>query len=273
MVDELLGWLDRPAEVVFDRRGDRWDTGRRSWQAVGRSASHGLVIQDDALVCRDLVAGVEKALQHVPDGSPLCLYCGRVRPNRELVQGLVRAAGPGTSWLSMGQIHWGVGIVLPTAAIDDMIAWCDKHPEIDNYDLRISAWVANRGLTVYYPWPSLVDHRESPSLVPGRTPAGRRAHRFLGVDRSALDQDWSGRVVSVPRLDPGLPPDQIAPGSWVVVGTAANVSVVTGTGRARQMHFRGAILTGVPVVEVQHLMSVGLIEPAPNPQPAPMEAM
>lgn len=201
MVEELLGWLDRPAEVVWDA-GDnnRWNTGRRAWLAIDRTASHGLVIQDDAIPCRDLVAGVERALPHVPDDSPLCLYCGRARPYRELVQRLTSLAGD-ASWLTMAQCHWGPGIVLPTKWIDDMVTWCDQRTDVANYDRRISRWIQHRGLTVWYPWPSLVDHRISPSLVPGRTAAGRHAHRFLGADRSALDRDWAGRVVAIPALN------------------------------------------------------------------------
>lgn len=216
-VRELLAKLDRPAEVVFDRRDDRWDTGRRSWQAIDKTASHGFVLQDDAVIPRDLVAGIENALGHVPEKTPLCLYAGRVRPFRDLVQQLVNAAEEGASWLTMTQIHWGVGIVLPVALIDDMVAWCDDRDEIANYDRRISRWVQHQGLSVYYPWPSLVDHRDSPSLVPNRGSAGRRAHRFLGADKSVLDCDWSGAVVTIPALStasqylPRYPPPPAAP--------------------------------------------------------------
>jgi hypothetical protein len=270
-VAELLAKLDRPAEVVWDQREDRWDTGRRAMLAYSGDTSHHLVLQDDAVIPHDLVAGVERALGHVPDGSPLALYCGRVRPFREMITALVTAAGDDASWLTMGQIHWGVGIVMPTGLIRRMVAWCDRRSDIANYDRRISRWCQHQGLTVYYPWPSLVDHRDSPSLVAGRGSAGRRAHRFLGANRSALDCDWTGRVVSVPKLDPDLPPDQIAPGSWRVIGAAAHASVVTTAGRAAQLHFKGAVLSGVPLVEVRHLLSVGLIEPVPNPQPTTVE--
>lgn len=211
-VDELLTKLDRPAEVVWDRgNNDRWDTGRRTMLSCRNdpTATHWLALQDDAVIPRDLVAGVERALAHVPDGSPLSLYCGRVKPFRETVASLVAAAGPGTSWLSMAQIHWGVGIVMPTKLIPDMIAWCDPRTDVANYDRRISRWCQYRGLTVYYPWPSLVDHRDSPSLVPGRGSAGRRAHRFLGATRSALDASWDGRVVGIPEL--GGPAPAVAP--------------------------------------------------------------
>lgn len=200
-VAELLAALDRPAKVVWDA-GDnnRWNTGRRAWQAADRTATHGMVIQDDAIVCRNLVAGVEEALSHVPDESPLCLYTGRVRPFRDLIQQLVDQAGDGTAWLTMGQIHWGVGIVLPTRYVDDMLAWCDQRTDVANYDRRISRWCQHMGLTVYYPWPSLVDHRESPSLVPGRSYVGRRAHQFIGAGEYATSRNWSGEAISIPAL-------------------------------------------------------------------------
>lgn len=207
-IPELLRRLDRPAEVIWDRYGDRWDTGRRAMLAYDREATHHLVIQDDALVCNDLVAGVERALEHVPAKAgvptPLCLYAGRIRPFRTYVERLVDRARESTSWLTMAQLHWGVGIVLPTSLIEDCIAWGDGRSDIANYDKRISRYLDSQRITVWYPWPSLVDHRTSPSLVPGRTSRGRYAHRFLGADQSALDVDWTGRVVSVPQLNQHL---------------------------------------------------------------------
>lgn len=202
-VPDLLAALDRPAEVVWDERNDRWHTGRRAMLAYRNHPghTHWMVVQDDAIVCRDLAAGVEQALEHVPAKSPLCLYVGRVRPFREHVHRLVGRAGPGVSWLAMNNMNWGVGIVMPVELIEPCITWGDRRGDIANYDKRIGRWLQHQGITVYYPWPSLVDHRDSPSLVPGRGSAGRRAHRFIGADVSALDQRWDGRLLSVPDLN------------------------------------------------------------------------
>lgn len=265
-VTELLARLDRPARVVWDERNDRWDTGRRSMLAYDPAATHHLVVQDDAIIPRDLVAGVERALGHAPADSPLCLYCGRNQPYRELVQQLVSRAGGDASWLTMSQLHWGVGIVMPTSLIDDMVTWCDTRTSIANYDRRISRWCQHRGLTVWYPWPSLVDHRDSPSLVAGRGSANRRAHRFLGEDRSVLDCRWTGGVVSIPALNSDAELAKAATeGKWRVVAPCAHVTVATPTGRASQLRFRGAILSGVPLPELRHLLSMGLVEPVDDP--------
>lgn len=207
-VPELTTALDRDAEVVWDDGSNsRWGTGRRALLAYDPDATHHLVIQDDAVIPRDLAAGAEAALKHTPGDVPLCLYVGRVRPYREMVTEYVRKAGAGASWLVMDRLNWGVAVVIPTIYIDDLVAWCDGG-RIPNYDSRMSAWFEAEGIPVWYPWPSLVDHRESPSLVPGRGHAGRVAHRFIGAEASALAIDYSGQVLHLPNANdyrPGGP--------------------------------------------------------------------
>jgi hypothetical protein len=235
-VDELLAKLDRPAPVVWDAgNNDRWDTGRRAWLAVDRSASHGLVLQDDAIIPRDLVAGVVEALAHVPDKTPMCLYTGRVRPHKHAITEAVTAASEATSWLTMQSLNWGVGIVIPTDMIEPMIAWGDGRPEIPNYDRRLSRWFGHQGIHTWYTWPSLVDHRDSPSLVPGRGSSGRRAHQFIGADASAVGLRWDGGVIHVNAPEPGIPkrPTQ-APGQtkgegpvWFVSDKYPDLSIPT----------------------------------------------
>ena len=195
----LVDQLDRPAVVVWDQINDRHDTGVRSLEAFDPAATHHLVVQDDAVVCRDLVAGVERALRWCPPDVPLCLYVGRVRPFRRQIDRLVAVAGDSASWLTMRGIYWGVGIVVPTVDIPALSAWF-RRSGVQNYDRRVSTWYQQQHRTVWYPWPSLVDHRGDESLVPGHG-SGRYAHRFAGADRSALDLDWSGPVVDVDRSE------------------------------------------------------------------------
>jgi hypothetical protein len=206
-VPELEHALDRPATVVWDDGANsRWGTGRRALLAYDPDATHHLVIQDDAVIPRDLAAGVEAALPHVPGDVPVCLYVGKVRPYREMVTEYVARAAS-ASWLVMDRLNWGVAIVLPTNVIDEVVAYCDTL-SIPNYDSRVSAWFEANGTPVWYPWPSLVDHRESPSLVPGRGASGRVAHRFIGAGTSALAIDYTGQALHLPDANdyrPGGP--------------------------------------------------------------------
>lgn len=196
-IPELESALDRPATVVWDDGSNsRWGTGRRALLAYDPTATHHLVLQDDAVIPRDLVAGVEAALQHAPQDVPVCLYVGKVRPYREMVTEYVGRAR-GASWLVMDRLNWGVAVVLPTSMIDGLVAYCDQG-SIPNYDSRMSKWFEANNIPVWYPWPSLVDHRESPSLVPGRGHSGRVAHQFIGANTSALAIDYSGQVLRLP---------------------------------------------------------------------------
>lgn len=198
MVEELVESLDRPVEVVWDKINDRHDTGIRAVEAYDPACTHHLVIQDDALPARDLIAGAERALQWAPQDVPVSLYVGKVQPFRRAVEKAVRQA-EGASWITMAGIYWGPAIIVPTAVIGDISPWF-RGSEITNYDRRLSKWFKNQGLPCWYTWPSLVDHRGDESLLrPSK--AVRRAHQFLGAERSALDVDWTGDVVHMNGTD------------------------------------------------------------------------
>lgn len=191
-VEELLPKLDRPVGVVYDYHDNRWETGRRALLAFNPDASHHLVLQDDAIPCRDLIAGTERAAEAAGE-HPIALYTGKVRPSQHIIKPRVnRAKAKCIPWFEHEGPWWGVGIVVPTADIPELIEWCDGH-KVSNYDLRICHFYGRRKkIRCRYTVPSLVDHRpinENPSLVAGRT-ANRQARWFIGADRSALEIDW-----------------------------------------------------------------------------------
>jgi hypothetical protein len=183
-------------DVIWDRKDNRWDTGRRAWQSIDQSADFGMVVQDDALACRDLIAGLELALDHLPEPGIISPYIGTRRPAANKVEQAVREAQAGdVSWIKMPSLNWGVAIILPTRIINSMIRWCDKQ-QYPQYDRRIGRYAIDvERLNTWCPWPSLVDHRDGESLV-GHGP-GRKAHRFIGEDASALDIDWAKGFVTL----------------------------------------------------------------------------
>ena len=190
MVDELLEQLDRPAEVVWDRVNDRHDTGLRCLEAFDAQASHHLVIQDDVVPCRDLVAGTEQALEAVPAGCPLSLYVGRVRPFARAVERAV-ATAEGASFITMKGAYWGPALVFPTDTLPELIDWFSASA-VTNYDRRCSRFYEACKVRCWYTWPSLVEHRGDESLVWKNT-IHRRAYR--AHTGSGLDVDWSGDVI------------------------------------------------------------------------------
>lgn len=180
--------------VVWDQIQDRHDTGLRCLQAgIDSDATHWLILQDDAITCADLLAGLERAVQ-VSQDRLVGLYVGNVRPEAARSTAAVKTAqAAGVSWCAMPGPWWGVGVVIPTVHLP---ALCESFgaSKKENYDGRIAAWATKAKVECWYTMPSLVDHRageENPSLVAGRGSLTRTARWFIGADRSALDVDWS----------------------------------------------------------------------------------
>jgi len=205
-VERILAILDRECPVVWDEKNDRWDTGKRAMLAYDPEATHHVVIQDDVLVCRDLCAGLERALAHIPPDAPLCGYVGRVRPQTEAVLRAVAAARKAhASFIVMRCLNWGPLVAVPTGVIPEMVAHGDTLRRVPNYDRRLSRFFElEERRSVWYTWPSLVDHADGPSMVKGRfatdrerEPRARVAHEFIGEQASALDIDWTGQIIGV----------------------------------------------------------------------------
>lgn len=194
-----LAWAEALADqldcdVTLDRINDRHETGLRCLAAgFDTDATHLVIVQDDAIVCGDFLAGLEQAVEFSEDRI-VGLYVGNVRPEtKQTTAKLAEALESGRSWLAMPGPWWGVGIIIPTAHLPSLYEhyWRSRD---QNYDRRIERWATAAKVECWYTVPSLVDHRageENPSLVPNRTGLNRCARVFLGAERSALDVDWS----------------------------------------------------------------------------------
>lgn len=197
--EELQSSLDRPVEIVYDTNpipsanpGQRWANGRRCWEAADPEADWHMVVQDDAIACPDLLAGLEVALDQVgPDGL-VSAYTGTGRPEqRHIRRALVHAEQKQHSWISTRSLCWGVAIIAPVHSIPGMLKWCSQPDRSShlNYDMSLGRYYRDvlRWRT-WYTVPSLVDHRDGESLV-GHGGVGRVAHRM--ETESALLVDWT----------------------------------------------------------------------------------
>jgi hypothetical protein len=183
-VRELLPQLGHP-EVVWDTQGSRWETGRRAWATFDPTHNHHTVIQDDSVPCRHFLTHLDRALLHTP-AVPLVLYAGATMRDR------FKTVPRNASFVVLERIWWGVGISLPTPLIPQALEWADSE-EGDQYDHRLSSFFEAMGIPIWYTWPSLVDHRNGPSLIPGRG-GGRHAYNPAGR-RTQLK--WTGKVVDL----------------------------------------------------------------------------
>lgn len=194
-VPGLVNAIGGDVAVVWDRRNDRWDTGRRALLAFEPDATHHLVIQDDAVVPDGLVAECVRVVANVPAGHPISLYMGRTRtrPRRYQMAPLVRTAlSRGASFAVFSGPWWGVAVMLPTSSIRAVVEFGDRNPHGSvNYDHRIAQYFDSVGKPCYYTVPSIVDHRtDTPSLT-GRA-GGRRAFTYT----SNLPGRWDGGTVT-----------------------------------------------------------------------------
>lgn len=202
LAEELQSSLDRPVEIIYDTNPvpsadplQRWETGRRCWEAIDPGSDWGIVIQDDAIACDDLLAGLEIALDQVGKEGLVSAYAGTGRPDQYHIKKALRhAKEKGHAWMATRSLGWGVGIVAPTGTIPAMVKWCTQHGKKMPYDMRVGVYYRDvLKWRTWYTMPSLLDHRDGPSLV-GHGRKERNAHTHLAG--SALDVDWS-------RVPPG----------------------------------------------------------------------
>jgi hypothetical protein len=205
LIPSLQRQLPDDTAVVWDKLNDRWDTGRRALLAYDPEDDWHVVIQDDAILCKDFAQGVQEALRAVPR-VPVSFYTGKTRPYAEEVSRAVNGAiAHGKRWIAMRGPIWGVGVAIPSNLIVGMVEACDRseHP---NYDMRMGEYFTGIGMRCWYSVPSLVNHRvgkQHPSLVPGRGSGPKRvAHQWIGDD-SPLDINWM--TGSFRAMDPSEP--------------------------------------------------------------------
>ncbi len=153
---------------------------RRALTAAAESGRQSaLVVEDDALPCTDLLDAAEWYAEQRPDHM-LGLYVGRSKPRglQHAIERWIAEHDSTEQWLDAPAIQrrlwWGVGYVVPTADIPNVITTADRTCGLA--DLRLGAW-HHRNRRVSYPWPSLVDHADVPSVNNEsiRRPTGRVA--------------------------------------------------------------------------------------------------
>lgn len=191
-----VSWDDEgPASGNADRV---WRNARRAWEMYDPAADWHVLLQDDAMPCPDFLIGFAEALAELPcKPSVVSPYLGRGRLVSNRWDRLAeRADEAGATWIRTTKVMWGVSLAVPVKAIPAMIGFADRRQGIPD-DMRVAGWAERGGFDVWYPWPSLIDHRPVPSLTKHKAHE-RRARNMLHT--SALDIDWGGPVITDPML-------------------------------------------------------------------------
>lgn len=183
--------------IVWDRISSVWDTAKRAWQTFDPDADVHIVVQDDAVICKDFLSSVAAFLEAVPEGVPAVLSVIDYRLHGQKQDYMQAAARGDRVWRSFASVH-AVGMVLPVADIPAVLEYGEQYEKVLHDDWRIRAFYRSRGIKFAFPIPSLLQHRhssENPTLLRGHDDKfeDRTSGNFIGQDVSGLTIDWTAK--------------------------------------------------------------------------------
>lgn len=193
--ERLLPLLEPlPTEVMLHSSDppDPWAGYRQCLTGIPDGASHLLVIQDDAVPCRNFAQAVEKIASRWPH-TPVCLFLGAY-PAATAAQ--VRRAKPGVRYIPLGPSSFMplVCVLWPTDVARGFLAWSRTAARMTRADDGNAArWMRATRQQVMVATPSLVQHDDdAPSVKGGRAhvPWTERWRYALQVAGDGLDHDW-----------------------------------------------------------------------------------
>lgn len=149
-----------------------WNNCKRAWGMYDPTADFHVVIQDDAIICENFKEIAERTIGH-GDEYAYNFYFG----NRQKYKGIA-TAGMEKGFIISNWTSWGVAICLPTKLIPEMIAYCDKMKTLHD-DTRIARFLKHKKIKIFFPMPSLVDHRTDEQSLVGDPSRGRKAWYFI----------------------------------------------------------------------------------------------
>lgn len=173
LLPKLVWDLGLTANVHTDVKGrGPWWNAKRAWESGldDNDASHVLVLHDDAVLCSSFVENLEAVLRVHPD-KILSLFTTEEPPEGAPM------------FITFNTKCWGAGVVMPVELVEDFLQWSQdevkKSWKAD--DTRIALFAACRGLRVYCPSPSLVQHNpDVRSSVQDRENSDMQAPLFVG---------------------------------------------------------------------------------------------
>lgn len=131
-----------------------WAIAKQAWDMADKDSDYTVVIQDDAILCDNFKNKAEAFIeQHA--GHVISFYYGdNPQAHKEIKPDYFDTI-----------LNHAVCLAIPTAEIPGMIQYCDFQPECTGDDMKIRRWLITNSRTCRYSNPSLVQHRDIPSIV------------------------------------------------------------------------------------------------------------
>lgn len=179
-----------PVTICYDTDGiGEVANGDIAWAQYRNTASWHIVLQDDAVLQPYSLEQMHKALAVVDEVSVVktaamvSFYVGTGRPRQKPVQeAFQRADRADLAWLESDTLLWGVAVAMTPPQVGRYLRWGGRVGGHGAYDERLGRFARSTKLPVRYTWPSLVDHRDGPTLLqhPWGAPKGPRIAYRLG---------------------------------------------------------------------------------------------
>lgn len=184
----LLPYLKHPdVEVTTSwdvHRNGLWWNAKRCWSRAG-SAQHHMVIQDDAILCKNFLPAVLMALEANPD-VPIGWY-----GKSSAVERVVKS---GYHWFICKNGLWGTCVSLPAAMAYDFIVWSEKHIDhnhraYDSDDGKMNLYLSLNKITTWMVVPTLIQHGGTMKSLIGHQFKGTQTQFFAG-DEDPTSWNW-----------------------------------------------------------------------------------
>lgn len=163
--NELLGQgIDLLTVVTDCETQGAWNMAREAWSMADITSEYTVVLQDDAQLCDDFKEKAEQFLtEH--NGQVISFYWGDDNATRKYER-------PG--YFDFMLSH-AVCLAIPTHLIPEMIEYCDQCDAVEGDDMKMRRWLISKNMTCRYSNPSLVQHRDIPSIVNPEKPVRQSA--------------------------------------------------------------------------------------------------
>lgn len=189
-LDELSHQTNAEAVAMDDRNYGCEVNHLRAWEwLAGGNCPWSVVIEDDAVPVERFRYQLHAALKVAP--TPIVsLYLGRTRPphwQSSVAQAVGRTKLQDACFLTAPALLHGVGYAIRTSLLRSLLKEVPDIARTYPIDEAITIWAQNNHHAISYTWPSLVDHRDEPSLINHKDGQPRR------TGRTAWCADWRER--------------------------------------------------------------------------------
>jgi hypothetical protein len=160
-------------------------TAKQAWSACPDDATHHLVLQDDLVLADDFAAHLEAVVLQRPVHG-IALYVNRNSPRNSYLFRRAAAAGARFAPVSSFEYTPTLGFLLPAEQARRLAAHLRTVPdERRDDDEAVTVFCRDRDIPVVAAVPSLIEHRDLPSVADNESHGPRHAAAFLG--RAGLD--------------------------------------------------------------------------------------